>query len=86
MAGGDFELEIVELERGRGDVDAEECGRIPVKDPDRRVQRQHVCWNPRLVVPRLHVEVLEHNILPIQHQISQGKKRKGHFLDLFHII
>lgn len=37
VAGGEPELEIVELERGGGDVDAEERGGVPVEDPDRRV-------------------------------------------------
>lgn len=35
LSGGNFELVVMKLEWGRGDVDAEERAWIPVKDPDR---------------------------------------------------
>lgn len=58
----------MELERSGRDVDAEECPGIPVVNPDRRVQRQHVRRQPRVVHPRLYVEALEHNILYVTSQ------------------
>lgn len=65
-----MELEVVEVERGGGDVDAEECRGVPVHDPDRRIQRQHVRGHPARVAPRLHVEALEHHVLPPHHPID----------------
>lgn len=70
MARGDLELVVVKLERGRSDVDPEVRRRIPVQDPDGRVQREHVCRHPGVVITRLEVEVLEHYALPIANQLT----------------
>lgn len=75
LPGRNLELVIVELQWSRSDVDAEECRRIPVRDPNRRIQRQQFRRHPRPVAPRLYIETLEHNILlaPKQNAVSQIK-------------
>lgn len=47
---------------------AEERGWVPIRNPDRRIQRQHICGHSRLIHPRLYVEAPEHHILPITAQ------------------
>lgn len=42
---------------------AEERGWVPIRNPDRRIQRQHICGHSRLIHPRLYVEAPEYHIL-----------------------
>lgn len=85
LSGRHFELVVVKLQRRRRDVNAEECRRISVMNPDRRIQRQHIRRHPRPVAPRLDIKILEHNTLQkkklitpsvnsVEHQVKKKKK------------
>lgn len=84
LSGRHFELVVVKLQRRRRDVNAKECRRISVMNPDRRIQRQHIRRHPRPVAPRLYVKTLEHNTLhpkkitpsvnSVEHQVKKKKR------------
>lgn len=76
MSGGDLELGVVHLQRrGRG-LNAEERGRVAKRDPDRRVDGDHIGGHARDVRPRVEIVVPEHHVLHINsvEDVSDGER------------
>lgn len=66
----DFELVIVELKRGSGNMYTKKGCRVAIKDLDRRIQGQHVCLHPSCINSRLNVKMFKDHALPPYHHIT----------------